>query len=573
MSYTNNDSRLHTVREIATIRDIVESGAALFGAKTAFLNKAEKGGEYFEIDFNTVKKDMEALGTRLIDLGLKDQPIAIIGENCYQWIATYFAVVCGVGTVVPLDKELGRDEIYNLIETAGCKAVFYTGTYADYFEDYAIDHKFRIDAYFDKHRGEDTPWLNLVRQGESLLADGDRRFLDVSLDPDEVKILLFTSGTTDSAKAVMLSHRNIAANVMSTSKIVQLREDDRGLSILPIHHTFESTIGIMVLFYQGCSVAFYEGLKYVLKNLEEAKCSILVGVPLIFESIYDKIWKQAAKTGKEKALKIAIKVNKGLKNIGIDKSRSIFKSVYASFGGNLRLFVTGAAAIDPNVVRGFQDLGFEIVMGYGLTETAPLLTGTPDFGNRYKKAGSVGPVVPDGEMDLADVNEEGIGEVIYRGPNVMKGYFNMPEKTAEVLKDGWFYTGDLGFVDEEGWLYLTGRKKNVIVTKTGKNIYPEEIEKHLMQIAYIEECMVYGEDPEDGSDDTIVSVQIRPNYEKIHEDLGEEVSEEQIYDLIKRKIAEMNLQIPNYKRVRNVTIRLSEFVKTTTKKIKRHQNR
>ena len=229
-----------------------------------------------------------------------------------------------------------------------------------------------------------------------MIAQGDRRYLDMPLDPDAVKILLFTSGTTDSAKAVMLSHRNIASNVMSTSQIVKLDPSDRALSILPIHHTFESTIGIMVMIYQGCSVAFYEGLKYVVKNLEEAKCSMLVGVPLIFESIYDKIWKQAAKTGKERALKLAIKANKGLKKLGIDKSRTIFKSVYASFGGNLRLLVTGAAAIDPNVVRGFQDLGFEVVMGYGLTETAPLLTGTPDFGNRYKKAGSVGPVVPGG---------------------------------------------------------------------------------------------------------------------------------------------------------------------------------
>jgi long-chain acyl-CoA synthetase len=309
----------------------------------------------------------------------------------------------------------------------------------------------------------------------------------------------------------------------------------------------------------------------VVKNLEEAKCSMLVGVPLIFESIYDKIWKQAAKTGKERALKLAIKANKGLKKLGIDKSRTIFKSVYASFGGNLRLLVTGAAAIDPNVVRGFQDLGFEVVMGYGLTETAPLLTGTPDFGNRYKKAGSVGPVVPGGEMDIIDKNEEGIGEIIYRGPNVMKGYYNMPDKTAEVLIDGWFHTGDLGFVDEEGWLYITGRKKNIIVTKTGKNIYPEEIEKYLMQIKYIEECMVYGMEPEDG-DDTVVSVQVRPNYEKIYEEYGENYDDDQVYDLIKKSIAEINQQIPNYKRVRNVTIRLQEFVKTTTKKIKRQQN-
>ena len=573
MSYINNyGEKLHKVREIATLRDIIISGAELYGNNVAFLNKKEKGGEYFEIDYNTLKKDIDAIGTKLIDLGLKDQPIAIIGENCYQWISTYFAVANGVGTVVPLDKELSQNEIYNLIQTAGCKAIFYTSSFEKYFTDYEIEHKFNLEVYFDReNKDEPDQWSRILSDGNILLEAGDKRFVDVELDPDAVKILLFTSGTTDVAKAVMLSHRNIAADVMSTCKIVKLKQEDRGLSILPIHHTFESTIGIMVLLFQGCSIAFFEGLKYVVKNLEEAKCTMLVGVPLIFESIYDKIWKQAKKTGKEKALKIAIKLNKTLKALGIDKSRTIFKSVYASFGGNLRLFVTGAAAIDPNVVRGFQDLGFEIVMGYGLTETSPLLTGTPDFGNRYKKAGSVGPVIPDGELDIVDKNDEGIGEIIYRGPNVMHGYYKMQDKTDEVIIDGWFHTGDLGFVDEEGWLYITGRKKNIIVTKTGKNIYPEEIEKHLMKIKYVEECMVYGVDG-DGNDDTVVSVQVRPNYEEIYADHGQDFDDDQVYYLIKKIISEVNQEMPNYKRVRNVIIRKEEFVKTTTKKIKRQQN-
>jgi len=573
MSYTNNyGEKLHKVREIATFRDIIVSGAELYGDKIAFLNKKEKGGEYFEIDYNTLKKDIDALGTKMIDLGLKDQPIAVIGENCYQWISTYFAVANGVGTVVPLDKELSQDEIYNLIQTAGCKAVFYTSTFEKYFTDSEIEHKFNLEVYFDRENKENQDqWCKLLAEGQALIEGGNRSFIDAELDPDEVKILLFTSGTTDVAKAVMLSHRNIACDVMSTSKIVQLRPDERGLSILPIHHTFESTIGIMVLLFQGCSIAFFEGLKYVVKNLEEAKCTMLIGVPLIFESIYDKIWKQAKKSGKDKALRFAIKLNKTLKALGIDKSRTIFKSVYESFGGNLRLLVTGAAAIDPNVVRGFQDLGFEVVMGYGLTETAPLLTGTPDFGNRYKKAGSVGPVIPDGELDIVDKNDEGIGEIIYRGPNVMHGYYKMQEKTDEVIIDGWFHTGDLGFVDEEGWLYITGRKKNIIVTKTGKNIYPEEIEKHLMKIKYIEECMVYGVDGA-GNDDTVVSVQVRPNYEEIYEDHGQDFDDDQVYYLIKKSISEVNQEMPNYKRVKNVVIRKEEFVKTTTKKIKRQQN-
>ncbi|MBK5263363.1 MAG: AMP-binding protein, partial [Peptostreptococcaceae bacterium] len=549
MSYTNNyGEKLHKVREMSTLKELVDSGARLYGNKTAFLNKKVKGGEYFEIDYNTFKKDVDAIGTRLIDLGLTGQPIAIIGENCYQWISTYFAVVNGAGTVVPLDKELSKDEIYNLIQTAECKAIFYTSTYDKYFEDYKIDHKFKLEVYFDRENKEPDKWTRLVAEGQKLIDEGSRKFIDAVIDPDEVKILLFTSGTTGSAKAVMLSHRNLVADVRSTCQIVKLQEDERALSILPIHHTFESTMGIMTPLFQGGCIAFFEGLKYVVKNLEEAKCSMLVGVPLIFESIYDKIWKQATKSGKDKALRMAIKANKVLKALGIDKTRQIFKSVYASFGGNLRFFVTGAAAIDPNVVRGFQDLGFEIVMGYGLTETAPLLTGTPDFGNRYKKAGSVGPVIPDGELDIVDKNDEGIGEIIYRGPNVMHGYYNMQEKTDEVIIDGWFHTGDLGFVDKEGWLYITGRKKNIIVTKTGKNIYPEEIEKHLMKIKYIEECMVYGIDG-DGNDDTVVSVQVRPDYEKIYADHGQDFDDDQVYYLIKKNVSEVNQEMPNYKRV------------------------
>lgn len=572
MSYKNNyGDKLYKVREMSTLKELVDSGAQLYGDKVAFLNKKVKGGAYFEIDYRTFKKDVDAIGTRLIDLGLEGQPIAIIGENCYQWIATYFAVTNGVGTVVPLDKELSKDEIYNLIQTAECKAILYTSTYEKYFEDYKIDHKFKLEVYFDRENIESDEWTKLVTEGQKLIDEGSRKFIDAVIDPEEVKILLFTSGTTGSAKAVMLSHRNIVSDLRSTCQIVKLHDDERALSILPIHHTFESTMGIMVPLFQGGSIAFFEGLKYVVKNLEEAKCSMLVGVPLIFESIYDKIWKQAAKTGKDKALRAAIKANKVLKALGINKTRQIFKSVYASFGGNLRFFVTGAAAIDPNVVRGFQDLGFEIVMGYGLTETAPLLTGTPDFGNRYKKAGSVGPVVPDGELDIIDKNEEGIGEIIYRGPNVMHGYYKMPEITAEVLIDGWFHTGDLGFVDEEGWLYITGRKKNIIVTKTGKNIYPEEIELQLSKIKYIEECMVYGTDG-DTNDDTVVSVQVRPNYEEIYTDHGQDFDDEQVYYLIKKSISEMNQEMPNYKRVRNVIIRKEEFVKTSSKKIKRQQN-
>lgn len=566
-------NKLYKVRKIDTLKEMLVTSKELFGKKAAFLYKEEKGGPYKEINYITLKDDIDALGTRLIELGLEGEKIAVIGENCYAWMVSYFAIVNGVGKVVPLDKELSKDEITNLLNTAGCKAVFYTSSYRSMFKDIDIEHKFQMEVYSKKaQENQKNTWEHLIEEGRKLIGKGDRRYVDMTIDPMEPRMFLFTSGTTDVPKAVMLCHKNITSNLMDISRIVKLREDDRALSILPIHHTFESTIGIMTVLYQGGSIAFYEGLKYVIKNLAEAKATMLVGVPLIFESMYNKIWKQAEKSDMTKALNMAIKLNKTLKKVGIDARKKIFKSVYENFGGRLRMLVTGAAAISPNVVRGFQDLGIDVVMGYGLTETSPLLAGTPDFSDRYGKAGSVGQVVPSGQMQIINKNEDGIGEIIYKGPNVMLGYYNMPEKTAEVIKDGWFHTGDLGFVDEKGCLYLTGRKKNVIVTKTGKNIYPEEIEEYLSKISYIEECMVYGTENED-TGETLVSVQIRPNYETIKNELGySEEHEEKIYKMLKEKIADLNLTLPNYKRIRNVVIRNAEFIKTTTHKIKRQEN-
>jgi len=576
----------HKVREITTLKDLLDSSVQLYSERPAFLIKKSKGGEYFPITYKQVGHDVNALGTKLLNMGLKDSKIAIIGENCYEWIISYYAVVNGTGVVVPLDKELSQEEIYYLIETAGCKAVFYTKNFEKYFEDYDIEYKIKMKTYGDRtdisqplevsdlteiKKGVPVEWEELVASGEKLVAQNDRSFIDAEIDPYEMKILLFTSGTTEAAKGVMLSHNNIAVNVMDTCRIAYVTPEDRTLSILPIHHTFESTMGMSLVLYRGASIAFFEGLKYINKNLVEAKATILIGVPLIFESIYEKIWKQAEKSGKAGALKKAIKLNKTLKSMGIDLNRKLFKSVHDKFGGKLRMLVTGAAAIDPNVLRGFEDLGIKMLQGYGLTECSPLVSGTPDFSNGYKKAGSVGPVVASGEIKIVDKDEDGIGEIVFKGPNVMLGYYNMPEKTNEVLKDGWFHTGDLGFLDNEGWLYITGRKKNVIVTKTGKNIYPEEVEYYINRNKYVQESLVHATFYDD-NDDTCVSAQVRPNYDLIYEEFGENFGDEEVHSLIKRVISEINEKLPIYKRIRDIAVRKDEFIKTTTKKIQRHKN-
>ncbi len=576
-SYTK---QYHKVKEISTLKQMLNESCQEFAERPAFLVKRVKGGEYEEIKYARLKSDVDALGTRLMSLGLAGEKIAIIGENCYQWMTAYYAVTNGVGIVVPLDKELTKEEIFNFIKIAECKAIFFTETYAPYFENSDIPFKFSMKMYADQkpvvpsknnttESSDSVSWETLVSEGEGLIAAGDKSFLDAPLNPDELRILLFTSGTTDSAKGVMLSHRNIVTNIMDTCKIARIDPEDRTLSILPIHHTFENTLGMSLILYRGASAAFYEGLKYVAKNLAEAQATVLIGVPLIFESMYSKIWKQAEKTGQAKKLQKGIKLNRMLMSVGINKSRVLFKSIYDSFGGKLRMIITGAAGIDPKISKGYQDMGFTVLQGYGLTETAPLVCGSPDFGDTYKKAASSGPCVASGEIKIDNPDEEGIGEILFQGPNLMLGYYKRPDLTAEAIIDGWFHTGDLGYLDEDGWIYITGRKKNVIVTKNGKNIYPEEVELYMNRNKYIQESLVHGVEKDD---DTIVSAQIRPAYDVIYEEFGKDLSEDDIKALIKTAVSDINEKLPIYKRVRDFSVRANDFVKTTTHKIKRHKN-
>lgn len=576
----NYTKQYHQVKEIVTLKQMLNESCAEFSDRPACLVKEEKGGPYQEIKYAQLKRDVDALGTRLMSLGLSGEKIAVIGENCYQWITAYYAVANGTGIIVPLDKELTKEEVHNLLDIAQCKAVFFTETYAHYLDEIDIPFKFKMKMYAnrpsftplaseEKASGDVPSWEQLVSEGEEMLAQGDKQFIDAPLDPDELRILLFTSGTTDLAKGVMLSHRNIASDIMDTCRIAYVTPEDRSLSVLPIHHTFESTMGISLILYRGASIAFYEGLKYVAKNLAESQATVLIGVPLIFESMYAKIWKQAEKTGQAEKLAKGIKLNRILKSLRIDKSRTLFKSIYDTFGGKLRLIITGAAGIDPDVSRGYQDMGFTVLQGYGLTETSPLVSGSPDFGPTYKKAASSGPCVASGEIKIINADEDGIGEITFQGPNLMLGYYKRPDITAESIIDGWFHTGDLGYLDKQGWLYITGRKKNVIVTKSGKNIYPEEVEIYMNRSKYIQESLVHGVEK---NDDTVVSAQIIPAYDAIYEAFGNEYGEQDIENLIKEVISEINEKLPIYKRVRNFSIRANDFVRTTTHKIKRHKN-
>ena len=578
-----------SLREIPSLKELMITSEALYGDKEAFQIKSEKGGPYRTITYRQWRRDVEALGTQLMEALPEGAKIAIIGDNCYQWVCAYFAIVNANFVAVPLDKELTEEEIRHLLETADCRGAFYTSKYKGYFTDPHLALKVRLDFYqplpqeyplsqeYEVMReqpeplGEEKSFYQMVALGEEEIRQGNRRFIDWKVDPERLSVILFTSGTTGTAKGVMLCHRNIASNIYAASRLIKMYPQDSCLSILPIHHTLESTIGIMYMLYNGACIAFCEGLRYVSKNMEECRPTAVLLVPLIMETIYKRIWKQAEKTGKAALLKKSIRLSNHLRGYHINASRVIFRSVHEKLGGRLRMVVTGAASSDPRVCRGFMDFGITVIHGYGLTECAPLVSGCPDDSrDNYKKAGSVGPVISGGELKILKPDQDGIGEILYRGPNVMLGYFGQEEMTRQVLDEkGWFHTGDLGFLDPEGWLYLTGREKNVIVTKTGKNIYPEELEMVLNRDPYIEESLVYGRQEEE---DTVVSAMVRPDYEAISEDFGQDVSQEDIQKLLKERIKELNMSLAVYKRIRDVTIRREDFVKTTTKKIRRFEN-
>ena len=561
--------QLYEMREITDLRDMIRSSAELFSDDPAFLVKEVPAGEYVPITYRTLRSDIDCLGTYFAKAGLKGKKIAIIGENSYQWVVAYLAAVNGMSIAVPLDKELPSHEIHNLMVRAEVDAILFSAK----AEDRTLDALEGIDGVDLRIRmngvsvdPEVKNWETVMEEGRNALLDGCHQYLDVEIDPDAMCALLFTSGTTGTSKGVMLSHRNIAANVYNMSKYVKIRRPGVGLSVLPMHHTYELTCHVFTGLYQGMAIAICQGLRYVQQNLKESKATVLVGVPAVFEMMHKKVWKQAESTGA--AGKMTFMMNLARKTRmfnNIKKMRKVFEPIHSAIGNHMELFIAGGAAINPQVIRDYEALGIPMIQGYGMTENAPIIAVNRDY---YSKAESVGPPMPGTEVRIFEPDEEGVGEIICKGPSVMLGYYKDPEATAEVLKDGWLYTGDFGRFDEEGFLYICGRKKNVIVTKNGKNIFPEEIEYLLLEQPYIEEVIVYGV-LEKKSGDTIVTAEVYPNFDAIHEKFGKELSQEKIHDIIKENVEAVNDKMTNYKRVKRIKLREIEFEKTTTRKIKR----
>lgn len=556
-------------RYINDLKDMLNSSAELFANDNAYLVKDVPGGEYRPILYKEMKQDVDALGTRLIDLGLKGKKIAVIGENSYRWVVSYLGITNGTGVVVPLDRELPPKEIANLMKRADVSAIIYSQKLAETVAAALAGVegvRYRVNMAAKEHEENVLSFEKLLEEGTALLNQGDRRFLDAEIDREAMCTLLFTSGTTGLAKGVMLSHKNITANVYNMSKYVNIRWPGVGLSVLPMHHSYEMTCHIFTGCYQGMCIAICEGLKHIQKNMKESQATVMLGVPLVFETMHKRIWKQAESTGKASVMRKMVALSRKTKLYNKPKAvKTIFSQIHQSIGDHMELFIAGGAAIDPDVVRDYEAMGLPMIQGYGMTENAPIITVNRDY---YSKAASVGKPMPGTEVKIVDQDKDGIGEIICRGPSVMIGYYDNPEATAEVLKDGWLYTGDYGRFDSEGFLYICGRKKNVIVTKNGKNVFPEEVEYYLQQSEYVEEVIVSGIlDERNG--DTVIQAEIFPNFEALQETL-EETGEKAVKRFMKTVIDEANEQMPLYKRVKRFKLRQEEFEKTTTRKIKRH---
>lgn len=564
------DKPLYEVRKISNLKDMIEQSARIYSDKAAFLIKTKTSSDYVPVSYRKFKEDIDALGTVLLSLGLKGKKIALIGENRYEWGTSYLAVCNGTGIIVPLDKELPQNEIENCLQRSHADAIIFSGAVSKNIENILKNIstcKYFINMDLEEDANGQLSYGKLLDKGYELIRGGNRDFLDATIDNEAMDILLFTSGTTDKSKAVMLSHKNIAANLMAMCSMLYIDEKDVFLSVLPMHHTYECTCGFLCQMYRGCTVAFCEGLRHIVKNLRESKCTVMNGVPLVFESIYKQLMNQVAKKpGGPRKLKLGIRLSNIAGVFGLDIRKKLFAEIHDALGGHLRLFISGAAAIDPEVSKGFRSIGIKLVQGYGLTECAPIVALNR---NCWFKDDAAGLPLPGLKVVIDSPNSEGIGEIKVQGPSVMSGYYENEEATEAAIRDGWFYTGDMGFIDSDGFVHITGRMKNVIVTKNGKNVYPEEIETLLNRSDYIKESLVYGMD---GKDDVVVCAQIVPDKEKIDEDIKNGViGQQDVQSIINAEVKRINKDLVTYKYVKEFTLRDTEFEKTTTKKIKRYQ--
>lgn len=581
---------LEKVREIHDLRDMLQQSVELYGDRVAYwvkdpivlgkeISEPQKTRShaslpYSGITFRQLYKDVQSFATGLMGLGLGlGARVAIAAETRYEWYVSYLATVNGLGIVVPLDKELPALELQSLLQRSEADVLIYSSATAAHVNEIrgnlpAVKYFIQMDPLSDEDE-ENLYFHDLVREGRLKYESGDDSCEHFPLDPDEMRILLFTSGTTDKAKAVMLSHRNICSNLMDMCSMIYIDEEDIFLSVLPLHHTYECTCGFLCPLYQGCSVAVCDGLRYIAQNLRECKATIILVVPLMLEAFHRQIMKKVSvKPLVAQKVKLGMSLSLFLMRRGIDIRKKFFKEILEAFGGHLRLLISGGAAISEKLLCDMQAFGFNCIQGYGVTECSPILAVNRV---RHFRNHAAGLPMPSVDIKIIDADENGIGEIIGRGPNIMLGYYQNPELTAAVIdSDGYYHTGDLGYLDDDGFVVITGRKANLIVTKNGKNIFPEEIEFLLAANPLVSECLVYGEKQKDG--DFRIAAEIYPSKDAMQDDpeLKDHTPDApEVYEKLQHWVDEINARLVHYKRIRRLTVRTTEFEKTSSKKIKR----
>lgn len=555
--------------EFDNIKGIIYNSAKVYGDNTAFIikHKNQKETIYENISYKKFLEDINAFGTKLYDLGYKDKRIAIVGRNRYEWVLAHLTNLLGGIISIPLDKELQVDELESCMQRSKADVVIFDEKYIENIEEIKRRNNTQLKEYICMSKVENYDDVNtLMEKGRKLIQQRNTNYIDAEIDSNKMNILLFTSGTTSKSKAVMLSQKNIASNVYALQLVERFYETDVNLAFLPMHHIFGST-AMIVMLSCGLTTAFPDGLRYVAQNLKEYKVSVFVGVPLLIEAIYKKVIEGINKKGKTKVVSIARGVSKILLKLNIDIRRKVFKDIINELGGSMRFVISGGAPLDKNVAKFFNEIGINLVQGYGLTETAPVIAAENDKKVKY---GSIGVPMNNVEVEFDNKDEEGIGELKAKGPNIMLGYYENEEETKKVLKNGWFYTGDLGYMDKEGYIFITGRKKDMIVLKNGKKVFPEEIETIINRLDLVEESFVYGIPDNKDKNDIKLSVKIVYNKEKV-EEKHPNISDIELEEIIWQQIKEINKTFPPYKYIKNMVLTDKELIKTTTKKIKRNE--
>ena len=564
-----NGIKIYDAKEFDNIKEIMYNSADIYKDKIAFTIKEKNGKEisYKDITYKTLLEDINKLGTAFFSKGFKDKRIAVIGKNRYEWVLSHLANLLGGIVSVPLDKDLQYDELESSLIRSKADVIVFDPKLLDMVNELKENGKTNLSTYIcmDKQEGFESV-EELVELGGKLIKKGDNTYIDTKIDENAMNVLLFTSGTTSKSKAVMLSHKNIACNVFALQSAEDINSNDTNIAFLPFHHIFGSTC-IIYMLACGARNTFPDGLRYIKQNLIEYHVSVFVGVPILIEAIYKNIMKEVKKQNKEKLVNIMMNVSNFLLKFKIDIRRKVFKSIIDALGGRLREVVSGGAPADPVISSNFNKLGIKVVQGYGLTETSPVIIAENE---KYIRAGSVGVPMVNDVIEIDSPDENGVGEIKVKGPNIMLGYYEMPEETAKVIKDGWFYTGDLGYIDKDGYIFITGRSKSMIVLKNGKKIFPEELETLVNRLDLVSESMVFGLPDKNDKNDVMLSVKVVYDRDVVEENYKDK-SEDELYQIIWEQIKEINTGFPRYKHIQNMILTDEELIKTTTKKVKRQE--